>query len=63
METADEWPKEWIEMAWAAREASAQAMNAAPRARFDCVKHAIGESNLPKSIIHNTSNVTRLKAR
>ncbi len=56
-------PDEWIEMAWAAREASAQAMNAARRARFDGVKHAIGESDLPKSVIHNTSNVTRLKAR
>ena len=58
-----EMPDEWIEMAWAAREASAQAMNAVRRARFDSVKCAIGEGDLPKSIIHNTSNVTRLKAR
>jgi hypothetical protein len=58
-----ETPDEWIEMAWAARDASAQATNAARRARFDQVKHAIGEGDLPKSVIHNTSNVTRLKAR
>ena len=63
MDTLDEWPKEWIEMAWAARDASAPTMNAARRARFDSIKHAIGESDLPKSIIHSNSNVTRLKAR
>ena len=59
MDTLDE----WIEMAWAARDASAQAMNAMRRTRFDQIKRAIGEGDLPKSIIHNTSNVTRLKAR
>ena len=56
-------PDEWIEMAWAARNASASTMNATRRARFDQIKCAIGEGDLPKSIIHNTSNVTRLKAR
>ena len=42
-------PDEWVEMAWAARNASAQAMNAARRARFDQIKRAIGESDLPPS--------------
>jgi hypothetical protein len=59
METADE----WVEMAWAARDASASTMNAARRARFDSIKRAIGEGDLPKSTIHSNSNVTRLKAR
>ncbi len=63
METTDEWPREWVEMAWAARDASAQAMNALRRTRFDQIKRAIGESDLPKSVIHSPSNVTRLKAR
>ena len=58
-----ETPDEWIEMAWAARDASAPTTNAARRARFDSIKQAIGESDLPKSIIHSNSNVTRLKAR
>jgi hypothetical protein len=58
-----ETPDEWVEMAWAARDASAPAMNAARRARFDGVKRAIGEGDLPKSVIHSNSNVTRLKAR
>jgi hypothetical protein len=56
-------PDEWIEMAWAARDAAAGAMNAARRAWFDKVKRAIGESDLPPSILHNNSNVMRLKAR
>lgn len=55
--------QEWVEMAWAARDASAPAMNAARRARFDHVKAAIGERDLPPSVIHSTSNVMRLKAR
>ena len=41
MDTPDEWPKEWIEMAWAARDASAQAMNALRRTRFDQIKRAM----------------------
>ena len=53
----------WIEMAWAARDASASAMNATRRARFECVKCAIGERDLPPSITHPNSNETRLKAR
>ena len=56
-------PDEWIEMAWAARDASAQATNAMRRTRFETIKRAIGEGDLPKSVIHNNSNVTRLKAR
>ena len=56
-------PDEWIEMAWAARDAGAAAMNAARRAWFDKVKRAIGECDLPKSVTHNNSNVMRLKAR
>jgi hypothetical protein len=59
METTDE----WIEMAWAARNASACTMNALRRTRFETVKHAIGEPDLPKSVVHAPSNVTRLKAR
>ena len=62
-DTPDEWPKVWGEMAWAARDASAPELNAARRARFDRIKRAIGESDLPKSVIHSNSNVTRLKAR
>jgi hypothetical protein len=58
-----ETPDEWVEMAWAARDASAPALNAARRPRFDSVKRAIGESDLPKSVIHSNSNVTRLKVR
>ena len=49
-------------MVWAARDAGASAMNAARRAWFDRVKRAIGESDLPPSILHNNSNVMRLKA-
>ena len=45
METPDEWPKEWVEMAWAARDASAAALNAQRRQRFDSIKRAIGESH------------------
>jgi hypothetical protein len=56
-------PDEWVEMAWAARNASAPAMNAARRARFDQIKRAISESDLPPSTIHSNSNITRLKAR
>jgi hypothetical protein len=46
-----------------ARDAATQAMNAARRARFDGLKRAIGESDLPKSVVHNNSNVMRLKTR
>ena len=65
MGTPDEWIEmsSWIEVVWAARDASASALNAARRARFDAVKCAIGERDLPPSITHNNSNVTRLKAR
>lgn len=59
MDTTDE----WIAMAWAAREAAAPALNAARRTRFESVKAAIGESDLPRSIIHNNSNVMRFKSR
>ncbi len=58
-----ETPDEWIEMAWAARDAAAPAINATRRARFETVKRAIGESELPKSVIHPSTNVMRLKAR
>jgi hypothetical protein len=58
-----ETPDEWIEMAWAARDASAATMNAARRTRFEGVKCAIGESDLPPSTINNNSNVMRFKAR
>ena len=56
-------PDEWIAMAWAARDAAAPAMNAARRARFEGLKGAIGESDLPPSMTHNNSNVMRFKAR
>ena len=56
-------PDEWIEMAWAARDASAPAMNAARRTRFDQVKAAIGESDRPPSILHSNSNVMRFKSK
>jgi hypothetical protein len=58
-----ETPDEWVEMVWAARDAAVGAMNAARRARFETLKRAIGESDLPKSVIHNNSNVMRLKTR
>jgi hypothetical protein len=63
MGLSDFWPDEWIEMAWVARDASAPAMNAARRTRFESVKCAIRESDLPPSILHNNSNVMRFKAR
>lgn len=63
IEVPDEWPKEWVEMAWAARNAAMPALNAARRTRFDSVKAAIGESDLPRSIINSNSNVMRFKSR
>ena len=33
-----ETPKEWVEMAWAARDAACAAMNAGRRRRFESVK-------------------------
>jgi len=58
MDTTDE----WIAMAWAAREAAHDQMNAGRRARFESVK-AIGERDLPPSTIHYNSNVMRFKSR
>jgi hypothetical protein len=63
IEVPDEWPKEWVEMAWAAREAAAPGLNAARRTRFERRKGAIGESDLPKSRLHNNSNIMRFKSR
>ena len=50
-------------MAWAARDAACAAMNAARRTRFENVKAAIGESDLPPSVTNNNSNVMRFKSR
>jgi hypothetical protein len=50
-------------MAWAARDAAHAPLNAARRTRFERRKAAIGESDLPKSVIHNNSNIMRFKSR
>lgn len=63
MGVSDFWPDEWVEMAWAARDACAPALNAARRTRFESVKAAIGECDLPPSMVRNNSNVMRFKAR
>jgi hypothetical protein len=63
-ETAAEWSKEWVEMAWAARNAACAAMNAQRRAWFDGVRPLLLERDLPRSVIHDGAKVTRLaKAR
>jgi hypothetical protein len=56
-------PPEWVEMAWAARDAAAPTLNAARRAWFDCVKCVIRESDLPPSIVNSNSNVMRFKSK
>ncbi|HVW74608.1 MAG TPA: hypothetical protein VHC39_13290 [Rhizomicrobium sp.] len=56
-------PDEWIEMAWAARDAAAPARNAARRRRFEAVKGAIGESDLPPSLTNSNANLMRFKSR
>jgi hypothetical protein len=59
-----ETPQEWVEMAWAARDASHAAMNDQGRAWFGRVKALILERDLPRSIVHQHANVIRLaKAR
>lgn len=63
MDLSESWPDEWIEMAWAARDALAASLNAARRTRFESVKAAITESDLPPSIVRNNSNVMRFKSR
>jgi hypothetical protein len=37
-ETPAEWPKEWVEMAWAARNAACAVLNEQRRRRFESVK-------------------------
>ena len=59
-----ETPAEWIEMAWAARDCAAAAMNVQRRAWFDGVKALMLERDLPPSVIHPNFHITRLaKAR
>jgi hypothetical protein len=59
-----ETPAEWVEMAWAARDAAAVALNAQRRAWFDGVRPLLLERDLPRSVIHDGAKVTRLaKAR
>jgi hypothetical protein len=59
-----ETPREWVEMAWAARDAAACAMNDQRQAWFGSVKALLLERDLPRSVIGPCANVTRLvKAR
>jgi len=59
-----ETPAEWVEMAWAARNAACAAMNAQRRVWFDCLKPLLLERDLPRSVIHEGAKITRLaKAR
>jgi hypothetical protein len=59
-----ETPAEWVEMAWAARNAAAAALNTQRRAWFDGVRSLLLERDLPRSVIHDGAKVTRLaKAR
>lgn len=54
-------PPEWRAMAWAARDAACDAMNAERRAAFEMRKAAIGESDLPKSKVYPAIRQMRLK--
>lgn len=57
-------PGELIEMMWAARNASVDALNAERLASFNARKAAIGERDLPPSIIHQpAANVTKLPSK
>jgi hypothetical protein len=59
-----ETPAEWVEMAWAARNAASAAMNAQRRAWFERLKPLLLERDLPRSVIHDGAKITRLaKAR
>ena len=49
-------PREWIEMAWAAREACARGMNDARRGWFESVKCLLLERDLPPSRICQQSD-------
>lgn len=44
-------------MAWAARDAAADSLNAARRLRFEAIKAAIAESDLPKSVLHHAQTI------
>lgn len=56
-------PAEWVEMAWAARNAGHTSISAARRAWFEGVKCLLLESDLPKTITFPPTNITRLPVR
>ena len=54
-----ETPREWVEMAWAAREAAHGGLNQSRRDRFEGLKALLLEADLPKSILHPNTNIVR----
>jgi hypothetical protein len=46
-----EWPDQWVEMAWAARDAAQRGMNQERRGWFESVKCLLLERDLPPSQI------------
>lgn len=56
-------PAEWIEMAWAARNAALASKNLERRGWFEGVKSLLLERDMPKSILHPAIAITRLAVR
>jgi hypothetical protein len=48
---SSEWPDQWVEMAWAARDVTARALNEERRGWFEGVKCLLLERDLPPSKI------------
>ena len=58
-----ETPAEWVEMAWAAREAAHVLLNQVRRTRFEKLKALLLEPDLPKSTLHSNTNIVRYLKR
>ena len=55
-------PGEWVEMAWAARDAAAPSLNAERRRRFEAVKTLLRNRD-PRSTIFPATSMRRTKTQ